>query len=209
MNPDMTADTIAPAIPSGLPASAEEARVDDETTLFGFWMYLMTDFVLFASLFAVYVTLRAIHPDPIGDLFDGPFVLTETIILLASSFTCGLSLLAARAGNARHAIAAIAASSLLGAAFVALEFSEFARLIAGGNGPSRDGYLSSYFTLVGTHGLHIIVGLLWAVALMVSIGYRGLTRSNLRKLSLWTMFWHFLDLVWIFIFTIVYLTGLL
>ena len=182
----------------------------DTTKIFGFWMYLMTDFVLFASLFAVYAVLRAnTFGGPSGlDIFNGPFVLTETVILLTSSFTAGLSLLAARDGNKRGVLFGLMVSGLLGLSFVLLEFSEFAKLIAEGDGPQLSGFLSSYFVLVGTHGLHIIVGLLWIVALIFAIVRKGLTRANMRKLMLWSMFWHFLDIVWIFIFTIVYLLSL-
>ena len=182
----------------------------DTTKLFGFWMYLMTDFVLFASLFAVYAVLRAnTFGGPSGhDLFNGNFVLLETVILLTSSFTAGLSLIGARDGKKNTVLFWLVVSGVLGASFVALEFSEFAKLIAAGNGPQLSGFLSSYFVLVGTHGLHIIVGLLWVVSLIFAIVRKGLTRGNMRKLIMWSMFWHFLDIVWIFIFTIVYLLSL-
>ena len=182
----------------------------DITKLFGFWMYLMTDFVLFASLFAVYAVLRTnTFGGPSGhDIFSGPFVLLETFLLLTSSFTAGLSLLSAHSGKKNAVLAWLIISALLGAAFVSLEFSEFAKLIAEGNGPQLSAFFSSYFVLVGTHGLHIIVGLLWVIALMFAIVRKGLTRPNMRKLMLWSMFWHFLDLVWIFIFTMVYLISL-
>ncbi len=104
-------------------------------------------------------------------------------------------------------VASLVATALLGFAFLTMEISEFSRLIAAGNGPQTDGFLSSFFTLVATHGLHITVGLLWVIALIISISMKGLTRSNMRKLALWSLFWHFLDIVWIFIFTIVYLMG--
>jgi cytochrome o ubiquinol oxidase subunit 3 len=180
-----------------------EARASDSTVVFGFWMYLMTDFVLFASLFGVFMVLRS---SPAGG-FSLPFVLTETIILLTSSFTCGLSLLAARAGSKQHVLLWLGATAILGASFVTLEVSEFGRLIAQGEGPQQSGFLSSYFTLVGTHGFHVTLGLVWMIVLMFSIVMRGLTRSNMRKLMLLSLFWHFLDIVWIFIFTIVYLMG--
>ncbi len=188
-----------------------ESHTKDATTVFGFWMYLMTDFVLFASLFAVYAVLHDNTAFGLGSaqLFNGPFVLTETLILLTSSFTCGLMLLGARAGKKGWVIFWLIVIALLGTTFVVMEFSEFAKLIASGNGPQASGFLSSYFALVGTHGLHIVIGLLWVVALIISIVSRGLTRSNMRKLILWSMFWHFLDIVWIFIFTIVYLMGIL
>jgi cytochrome o ubiquinol oxidase subunit 3 len=203
------------------PILVEEIKATDSTIAFGFWMYLMTDFVLFASLFAIYAVLRA---NDLGGLsasgvVNPPFVLTETLILLTSSFTCGLAVLAANRSvqktnngtNARKGMVLfwLIVSAILGAAFVTMEFSEFSGLVAAGNSWQASGFLSSYFTLVGTHGLHIIVGLLWVVALIVAIARRGLTHGNMRKLMLWSMFWHFLDLIWIFIFTIVYLLPLL
>jgi cytochrome o ubiquinol oxidase subunit 3 len=174
-------------------------------------MYLMTDFVLFASLFAVYAVLHTnTFGGPTGrELFSLPFVLLETIVLLTSSFFCGLAILAVRTGNVRYVVYALIVTALLGALFVGLEFSEFAKLVAAGNGWQRSGFLSSYFTLVGTHGLHVVFGILWSIVLLVMILRRGLTRFTLRKVLLFSMFWHFLDLVWIFIFTIVYLMGTL
>lgn len=187
-----------------------EARRTDNTSMFGFWMYLMTDFVLFASLFAAYAVLRGnIFNGPSGkELFDAPYVLLETVVLLTSSFTCGLSLLAAHRENRRALIASLGATALLGAAFVSLELAEFAKLIAHGISWQTSGFLSAYFTLVGTHGLHVLIGTLWMLLLIVSIAVRGMTRANLRKLLLLSLFWHFLDIVWIFIFTIVYMMGI-
>lgn len=183
----------------------------DSKTLFGFWMYLMSDFVLFATLFAVYAVLRSgVAGGPTGaQLFSGPYVLTETLVLLTSSFICGLALLAARDGKKARTIVLLVVTALLGGLFVTMEFSEFGRLIAAGHGPQQSAFLSSYFTLVGTHGLHIIVGLIWVLSLIAAIERRGFTQPNMRKLLLWSMFWHFLDLIWIFIFTVVYLMSIL
>ncbi|HUO50428.1 MAG TPA: cytochrome c oxidase subunit 3 [Candidatus Paceibacterota bacterium] len=181
-----------------------EARAKDTTTLFGFWVYLMTDFVLFASLFATFAVLRT-NASATAHFFDLPFVLLETIILLSSSFTCGIALLAAREGNRSSVLSALAATALLGTTFVGLEVSEFAKLAAAGSVPAASGFLSAYFTLVGTHGLHVSIGIVWMLALMIAIASKGLSRSNMRKLILLSLFWHFLDIVWIFIFTIVYL----
>jgi cytochrome o ubiquinol oxidase subunit III len=188
-----------------------EERSADSTAVFGFFTYLMTDFVLFASLFAVYAVL---HVNTFGgpsaeSLFSAPLALLETLILLSSSFTCGLSLFAAKKESTGGVILGLLATLALGALFVVLEVSEFAQLVASGNGPSRSAFLSSFFTLVGTHGLHVTIGLLWIVALIIAIARRGLTRSNLRKLTLFALFWHFLEIIWIFIFTIVYLMGIL
>ncbi len=192
------------------PKMSPEARAEDYTSYFGFFLYLMTDLVLFASLFSVFAVLRAnTFGGPSGaDIFNGPFALAETFILLTSSFTCGLALLAAKKGSRRGTLYWLMATFLLGALFVGLELSEFARLAAAGDSWQRSGFLSSYFTLVGTHGLHVILGLLWMLALMGALFLRGLTRSNLRKLLLFATFWHFLELVWIFIFVIVYLMGI-
>jgi cytochrome o ubiquinol oxidase subunit 3 len=188
--------------------SAED-RAADSAVVFGFWMYLMSDLILFAGLFSVFIVLRGnvFGGASGGQIFSLPFVLAETLILLTSSFTCGLAMLAARSENVQQVLLWLGATALLGASFVAMEVSEFGRLIASGTGPRNSGFLSAYFTLVGTHGLHIVLALVWVIALMVVIARRGLTRPNMRKLMLWGMFWHFLDIVWIFIFTIVYLMG--
>jgi cytochrome o ubiquinol oxidase subunit III len=188
--------------------SADE-RAQDSTTVFGFWIYLMTDLVLFAALFATFAVLRGpeFGGSDIQNIFSLPYVLVETIVLLTSSFTCGLALLAAREGSVKGTIACLCATLLLGGTFVVMEVSEFSRLIVQGYGPSKSGFLSAYFTLVGTHGTHVTIGLLWLVALMIAIARRGLSRGNMRKLALFAMFWHFLDIVWIFIFTIVYLMA--
>ena len=187
-----------------------ESRAADNTTVFGFWMFLMTDFVLFASLFAVYAVLRGnTFGGPAGkDIFNAPYILTETILLLSSSFTCGLALLSAHKNSKRFVVFWLGVTALLGASFVAMELSEFGRLVAGGVGWQTSGFLSSYFTLVGTHGLHVALGVVWMIVLTTSIVMRGLTRGNLRKLMLMSLFWHFLDIVWIFIFTIVYMMGI-
>lgn len=180
-------------------------------TTFGFWVYLMTDCVLFATLFATYAVL---HNNTFGgpdakELFSLPFVLGETMLLLTSSFTCGLAILAARKGARKTVIAALAITAMLGAAFLGMELSEFAQLIDEGNSWERSGFLSSFFTLVGTHGLHIASGLLWVFVLVWQIARRGLTPHTTRRLTLFSLFWHFLDVVWIFIFTLVYLMGAL
>jgi cytochrome o ubiquinol oxidase subunit 3 len=188
---------------------SQEVQHKDSMTLFGFWLYLMTDFILFASLFATYAVLRnGVALGPTGlEIFDQPYVLAETFILLTSSFVAGLSLLAAKAGKKNLVLAGLVVTALLGLAFVSMEFTEFGHLVALGHSWQQSGFLSAYFILVGTHGLHITVGLFWVVAIMIAIMRTGLTRSNLRKLLMWSFFWHFLDLVWIFIFTIVYLMA--
>ena len=187
-----------------------EEHSADSRIAFGFWMYLMTDFVLFASLFAVFAVLRGnTFGGPSGaDIFNMPYVLVETLLLLTSSVTSGFALLAARANKKPLVFLFLIITFILGAAFVSMEVSEFARLALAGTGWWSSGFLSSYFTLVGTHGLHVTLGLVWMLILMLAIATQGLTHSNLRKLELLNMFWHFLEIIWIFIFVIVYLLAL-
>lgn len=194
-------------------AVAEEQATDLNSpaskSVFGFWIYLMTDCVLFASLFAAFAVLRgSTYTGPTSvEIFKLPGVLAETLILLTSSFTCGLGMLAANRGNKRQVLGWFSATFLLGASFLTLELTEFRHLVTEGNSWRVSGFLSSFFTLVGTHGLHITFGLLWVAVLLINIKKRGLAPSLVKKLRYLAMFWHFLDIVWIFIFTIVYLMG--
>jgi len=188
---------------------ASSEHHDSSKTVFGFWVYLMTDCVLFASLFATYAVLQGNTfggPDA-RELFSMPFVLGETLILLTSSFTAGLALLAMHARRRAQVLGWLAVTFALGVAFLSMEISEFAQLVAEGNSWQRSGFLSAFFTLVATHGLHILTGLLWLLVVFVQILRSGLTPSSIQRLTLFSLFWHFLDLVWIFIFTIVYLMG--
>lgn len=176
---------------------------------FGFWVYLMTDCILFATLFATYAVL---HKNTFGgpsgaELFDLPFVLAETLLLLTSSFTCGLALLAMRQNIKRIVVIAMGLTFVLGATFLGMELYEFSHLVQEGNSWQRSGFLSAFFTLVGTHGAHIVIGLLWLLVLGTQIIRRGITSHTRRRLTLFGLFWHFLDIVWIFIFTLVYLLG--
>lgn len=182
---------------------------DSTKTVFGFWVYLMTDCVLFASLFATYAVLQNnTFGGPDGrELFSMPFVLTETLILLTSSFTAGLAILAMQTRRKTQVLGWLAVTCALGIAFLTMEISEFAALVAEGNSWQRSGFLSAFFTLVATHGLHIATGLLWLLVVFVQVLRNGLTPSSIQRLTLFSLFWHFLDLVWIFIFTIVYLMG--
>ena len=186
-----------------------QANEQSEVKALGFWIYLMTDCILFAALFATYVILRPnTYGGPSGhDLFNMPTVLVETLALLTSSFTAGLGVTAAKAGSRRAALVMLAATFVLGGVFLTIELNEFTHLAMEGNGWWASGFLSAFFTLVGTHGLHISVGLLWLVVMMVQLWRRGGTPGALRRLRLFGMFWHFLDVIWIFIFTIVYLMG--
>lgn len=177
----------------------------------GFWVYLMTDCVLFASLFATYLVLHNNTnggPDS-AELFSLPYVLIETLLLLTSSFTSGLALLATHQNKPKQVIGWLVATAVLGAGFLAMEITEFTKLANEGNSWTHSGFLSSYFTLVGTHGLHIAAGLIWLCILIVFVLKRGVVNANVRRLSLFSLFWHFLDIVWIFIFSVVYLIGAL
>lgn len=186
----------------------EEASVYRRKTL-GFWIYLMTDCVLFASLFATFAVLRtATAGGPAGsDIFDLQFVLIETMLLLTSSFTVGLAVLGAERGYKKQSIFWLILTFLLGAAFLAMELWEFNQLIGEGHGWQQSAFLSSYFVLVGTHGLHIAVGLLWMAVVIFRLLQRNFKETDVRRLSLLGLFWHFLDVIWIFIFSFVYLIG--
>lgn len=185
------------------------AEQNSSKTIFGFWVYLMTDCVLFASLFATYAVLhKNTWGGPGGDeLFSLPSVLVETLLLLTSSFTAGLAVLAMQRRQKGQVLAWLAATFALGAAFLTMEITEFTQLAAEGNSWQRSGFLSAFFTLVATHGLHIATGLLWLITVFVQLVRKGFTASSVQRLTLFSMFWHFLDVVWIFIFTIVYLMG--
>lgn len=178
-------------------------------TLLGFWVYLMTDCILFATLFATYAVLYTkTFGGPSGaDLFSLPFVLAETLLLLASSFTCGLAMLGAEDTRKSKALFWFGVTFLLGVSFLGLEIKEFTHLVNEGNSWERSAFLSAFFTLVGTHGLHIATGLIWMIILLVPVMKEGLTPASFRRLTCLKLFWHFLDVVWIFIFTLVYLMG--
>ncbi|HEY4160892.1 MAG TPA: cytochrome o ubiquinol oxidase subunit III [Candidatus Saccharimonadales bacterium] len=180
-----------------------------QKTVVGFWVYLMTDCVLFASLFAVYAVLHGnTFGGPSGrELFHLPYVLVETFALLTSSFTCGLAMLATQRKAKNEVLFWLLITFCLGALFLGLELHEFAGMVQDGNSWRRSGFLSSYFVLVGTHGTHITFGLLWMAVLGGYVWKRGITDSVRKRLMLFSLFWHFLDVIWIFIFTIVYLYG--
>lgn len=192
---------------------SEEVERHDTVAMqmFGFWLYLMSDLIVFATLFATFVVLgRNYAGGPTGkELFDLSFVLGETLILLFSSVTYGLAVSAMHEGKKKWVLIGLAVTFLLGLAFVLMELREFHGLIAEGHGPDRSAFLSSFFTLVGTHGTHVTFGLIWMAVMMVQVTVKGLTvpvRSRLIRLS---MFWHFLDIVWIGIFSVVYLMGVM
>ncbi len=177
-------------------------------TLFGFWIYLMTDFILFAALFAVYAVLytSTAGGPALSTLFSLPRALTETLLLLVSSFSCGMALLSVPR-NKVHTLLWFAVTFLLGAAFLTMECSEFSTLLAQGSSWKKNAALSAYFTLLGTHGLHIAFGLLFLVIFSLQLLFQGFTTTTIRRLTCLSLFWFFSYVVWIFMFTFVYLIG--
>ncbi len=180
-------------------------------TLLGFWFYLLSDLMIFACLFAVYGVLgRNYAAGPSGaDLFDLRLIAANTAILLVSSITYGFAMIAMQKRNVSGLIGWLVATGVLGLAFLAIEIYEFAHLIHLGAGPQRSAFLSAFFALVGTHGLHVLFGVVWLVVLCIQVRRYGLTRANVRRVACLSMFWHFLDVVWIGVFSFVYLMGTL
>jgi len=180
-------------------------------TLLGFWIYLMSDSLVFACLFATYgVLARNYAGGPSGaEIFNLSLVAVNTSLLLLSSITYGFAVIAMTRKRIGATLAWLAVTGLLGCGFVGIELHEFTNLIQEGNGPQRSAFLSSFFTLVGTHGLHVTFGIVWLVTLMWQVAKRGLIAANRRRLMCLSMFWHFLDVIWIGVFTFVYLMGTL
>ena len=189
----------------------EHAHPEGSSTMLGFWIYLMSDCLIFAVLFATYGVLgRSYAAGPSGaDLFDLPLVALNTAMLLFSSITYGFAMLEMERNKKGMTLFWLAVTGLFGAAFIYFELYEFAHLIAEGAGPQRSAFLSSFFALVGTHGLHVTCGLIWLVTLMVQVAQRGLIEDNKRRLMCLSLFWHFLDVIWIGVFSFVYLMGVL
>lgn len=191
-------------------AHAEHGHHDaGATKVFGFWIYLMSDLILFASLFATYVVLSGgTAGGPSGkDIFSLKFVLGETFLLLFSSITYGFAMLAMHKGKVATVNLWLFVTFLLGLGFVIMEVYEFHELISEDYGPDRSGFLSAFFALVATHGLHVTAGLVWIIIMMIQVSCRGLTQVNQTRLNCLSLFWHFLDVVWICVFTVVYLLG--
>jgi cytochrome o ubiquinol oxidase subunit III len=181
------------------------------STMLGFWLYLMSDCLIFAMLFACYGVFGGSYaggPKP-SEIFELPTVAVNTTMLLLSSITYGFAMLAMDEEKKGATLGWLAITGLFGAAFVGIELHEFAGLIAEGATPQRSAFLSSFFTLVSTHGLHVSMGIIWLVTLMVQVGRFGLTAANKRRLMCLSLFWHFLDVIWIGVFTFVYLLGVL
>jgi cytochrome o ubiquinol oxidase subunit III len=178
---------------------------------FGFWLYLMSDLIIFATLFATFAVLgRNYAGGPTGkELFDLPYLLGETLFLLGSSVTYGLVMLAVHDGKKKWVLIGLAVTFLLGLGFVSMEINEFHGMIAEGHGPDRSAFLSSFFTLVGTHGTHVTFGLIWMAVVIGQVAVKGLTSPVQSRLMRLSMFWHFLDIIWVGIFSIVYLMGVM
>ena len=210
----MSTDIASPS--AGAPYAEEtfyltEDHHPETSTMLGFWLYLMSDCLIFAVLFATYGVLGGNYaggPSP-AKLFELPTVAVNTAMLLFSSITYGFAMLAAAKNNRSQTLMWMVVTALFGVAFVGLELNEFAHLIHEGAGPQRSAFLSSFFALVGTHGLHVSFGIVWMVVLMVQVVQRGLGPENMRRLACLSMFWHFLDVVWIGVFSFVYLIGVL
>ncbi len=176
---------------------------------FGFWIYLMSDLILFATLFATFAVLGGAYAGgPTGkELFDLPYLLVETLLLLFSSVSYGLVILAVHDSKKKNVLIGLAVTFLLGLGFVSMEINEFHGMIAEGHGPDISAFLSSFFTLVGTHGTHVTFGLIWMAVVIWQVAVKGLTSPVQSRLIRLSMFWHFLDIIWIGIFSIVYLMG--
>lgn len=180
-------------------------------TVFGFWLYLMTDCLLFASFFATYAVLYMNTAGGVSgkDIFELDFVAVETAALLLSSITFGFAMISAYAQKKTITLMWLAVTFVLGAVFIGMEIYEFNHLIAHGNGPQQSAFLSAFFSLVGLHGLHVTAGLIWMATMMIEVSRRGLKPATVTRLSCLSLFWHFLDVVWICVFTVVYLMGMM
>ncbi|CAM3686933.1 cytochrome o ubiquinol oxidase subunit III [Halomonas sp. FME1] len=196
-----------------LDAHAEEHEHHDAagTKVFGFWVYLMSDLVIFGSLFAAYaVLMKGTAGGPTGaDIFELPLILGGTFALLISSFTFGMGVLAMNANRVGQVKMWLVITFILGLGFLGMELYEFHHLINEGYGPDRSGFLSAFFTLVGTHGLHVTFGMIWILVMLVQLSTKGLTDKTRPRILCLSLFWHFLDIVWICVFSFVYLMGVL
>lgn len=202
-------DAMHGAANRGLPL--EYSREDDQIKIVGFWVFLATDLILFSCLFATYIVLRgntAGGPTE-AQLFDVREFTEETLILLTSSFTCGLGTFEMRRGHRGWLMVWLVITLLLGLSFIGLEVNEFVKYATHGAPMQRSAFLSAFFTLVGTHGCHVSMGILWMLSILFQLGRRGLGAITARKVFIVGLYWHFLDVVWVFIFTVVYLPGVM
>src|SRR5580692_10829665 len=194
------------ALPSASEAGSAPKRI---VVAYGFWIFLLSDIVMFSALFAAYASLvHATAGGPAGaQLFDQGTAAIETACLLASSYTCGLMSLAINSERRLATYLGALLTFMLGVSFLALEFREFDHLVAIGAGPQRSAFLSAFFALVGCHGLHVSIGLIWLVVMMVQVAVKGFAETVQRRLLCFALFWHALDIIWVWLFTVVYLTG--
>jgi cytochrome o ubiquinol oxidase subunit 3 len=200
------------ALPTALPTRSDTAPASKRIVAgYGFWIFLLSDIIMFAALFAAYAVLAgATAGGPGGaELFNQVNVAIETACLLVSSYTCGLMSLAVNSRRRGAFYLAAVATFVLGAAFLALEIREFADMIARGATPQSSAFLSAFFTLVGCHGLHVAVGLVWLVVMMAQVAVKSFRASVVRRLLCFSLFWHALDIIWVALFTVVYLMGVL
>jgi cytochrome o ubiquinol oxidase subunit III len=204
-------DTIPSAVPTELAHGRGGGGPAPKRTVvaYGFWIFILGDIVMFAGLFAAYAVLSGnTAGGPTGaELFDLRNVFIETMCLLFSSYTCGLGALSAERRQTARFLFFAALTFVLGAAFLFIEVSEFARMLEKGAGPWRSGFLSAFLTLVGTHGIHVTSGLIWGMYLVAQVIVKGLRPAVLRRLLCFSLFWHALDIVWVGVFTLVYLMG--
>lgn len=198
--------TTDAALNDGIRAEASHGTVVN----FGFWIYLMSDVIIFSMLFAGFLNLANNYAQgPTGEeLFELPLVFLETMALLVSSLTYGLAMISLRQGDKAWVQRWLLITFLLGLCFIGMELYEFLGLVAEGYGPQRSGFLSAFFTLVGTHGTHVTFGLIWIMTMVGQIAYKGLTPAVASRLTRLSLFWHFLDIVWIAVFSTVYLGGM-
>jgi cytochrome o ubiquinol oxidase subunit 3 len=196
---------------TGVNAGETEHPDSIDNQMFGFWLYIMSDLVLFGTLFATYAVLGHNYAGgPTGrELFHLPEVFVETLLLLVSSATYGLVMLAVYRQSKGQSLLWLFVTFLLGLGFVGMEIREFTGLILEGHGPQRSGFLSAFFTLVGTHGSHVTAGLVWMAVMMLQVNIKGLTAPVQSRLMRLGIFWHFLDIVWVGVFTMVYLLGVM
>jgi cytochrome o ubiquinol oxidase subunit 3 len=203
----VAADELQPEVV--IPAAEAGPAPKRIVVAYGFWVFLLSDIVMFAALFAAYAVLKdGTAGGPTGaQLFNQTSVAIETACLLASSYTCGLMSLSIQARRRLATYFFAAVTFVLGAAFLALEIREFVGMIDVGAAPQRSAFLSAFFTLVGCHGLHVTVGLLWLAVMMAQVAFKGFRASVQRRLLCFSLFWHALDIIWVGLFTVVYLMG--